>query len=99
MQPLSPRLPGKYKGMDSMIKKLFTEHPHSVNETYGEHFGVALSFAAHMAVGSLVCLVHAFLPFLFEKTGSRIVTGLNDRMVAHRVRTSSLAKGSPFPAE
>ena len=52
-----------------MLQTLFTTHPATVNETYGEHWRTANSFAGALFVGSLVCLVHAWLPFLFTKTG------------------------------
>ena len=63
----------------------FTEHPASVNETYAQHMGMACSFAGSMFVGACACLVHAFLPFLFLKTGSSIIEGLYGRMVTGRV--------------
>ena len=69
-----------------MLKRLFTEHPASVDETYWEHVGVALSFSGKMFYGAVVCLVHAFLPFLFVKTGSQVIVELNDRMVTNRNR-------------
>lgn len=69
-----------------MLRRLFTEHPASVDETYTEHMGVALSFTWRMLIGTLACLVHAFLPFLFVKTGSGIIDGLHDRMVVNRRR-------------
>ena len=62
----------------------FTEHPHDVGETYGEHFGVAMSFAGPMILGGLACAVHAMLPFLFTSTGSATVRRLHDRMVVNR---------------
>jgi len=40
----------------------------------------------------MVCLVHALLPFLFVKTGSRIIMELNERMVANRVQEKHRAK-------
>ena len=46
-----------------MLQTLFTTHPATVNETYGEHWRTANSFAGALFVGSLVCLVHAWLPF------------------------------------
>lgn len=70
-----------------MITRLFTEHPASVDETYGEHMAMAASFGWRMLLGSLVCFVHALLPFLFVKTGSTIITELHDRMVTNRVRS------------
>lgn len=54
--------------------RLFTEHPASVGESYVEHFGMASGFGFRMILGGLACLVHGILPFLFTKTGSRIIT-------------------------
>ena len=65
---------------------LFTEHPQSVGETYPQHMGVAFGFGMRMVLAGLACLVHGVLPFLFVKTGSRTITVLHDRMVAHRVQ-------------
>ena len=69
-----------------MLYRLFTEHPASVDETYGEHMAVAGSFGVRMIVAGLACLVHALLPFLFVKTGSLAITELHERMVAKRRR-------------
>ncbi len=69
-----------------MLRTLFTEHPASVDETYTEHMGMACSFAARMFAGSIACLVHGFLPFLFVKTGSSTIDQLHDRMVVNRQR-------------
>ena len=69
-----------------MLRSLFTEHPASVDETYAEHMGVACGFALRMFLGSLACLVHAFLPFLCVKTGSETIVELHERMVTHRRR-------------
>ena len=68
------------------MKTLFTEHPASVGESYGEHFVAASTFAASMALGTIACLIHAVFPFLCVKTGSGIITDLHDRMVANRVK-------------
>ncbi len=62
----------------------FTDHPRTVGETYGEHFGVAMSFSIAMIAGGLACAVHAVLPFLFTSTGSQTIRRLHDRMVANR---------------
>ena len=68
------------------MNRLFNEHPQSVGESYTEHMGVAFGFGWRMVLAGFACLVHAVLPFLFVKTGSRTITELHDRMVAHRVR-------------
>jgi hypothetical protein len=67
-----------------MIRRLFNEHPASVDETYVEHFFVASSFSLRMFFASLACLVHAVLPFMFVKTGSETIETLYGRMVANR---------------
>jgi hypothetical protein len=68
------------------LRDAFTEHPASVGETYGEHMGVACGFATRLLLAALACYVHALLPFLFVKTGSRAITDLHERMVLHRQR-------------
>lgn len=64
----------------------FTAHPESVGETYTEHFGTAMWFSLRMILAGLACMVHAVLPFVFVRTGSRAITELNDRMIANRRR-------------
>ena len=69
----------------SLIRS-FTEHPASVGESYGEHLGRATCFGLRMMFAGLACLVHGVLPFLFERTGSRAIAELNERMVVNRRR-------------
>ncbi len=69
------------------LKRLFTEHPESVGETYLEHMGVALSFAFPLLRAGLAALVHAFLPFLCLTTASSTVKRLHARMVNRTPRT------------
>jgi len=73
-----------------MAKLSFTDHPGSVGETYLEHMGMALSFAGALALAAAACLLHAFLPFACERTGSRAVETLYRRMVTHRARTAAV---------
>ncbi len=62
----------------------FNAHLRQIDESYTQHMKHALSFAIELGLASMVCLVHAFLPFLFEKTGSSRVQRLHDRMVVNR---------------
>ncbi|MDW3207103.1 MAG: DUF6356 family protein [Alphaproteobacteria bacterium] len=82
-----------------MLHSAFTKHPASVGETYTEHMGTAFSFAGPLLLAGLCCVVHAFLPFAFEKTGSRMITRLHDRMVANRVKPHNMDKVVAQPAE
>ena len=70
------------------IAALFTEHPASVGETYGEHFRTATSFSAAMIVGGFACLLHAVFPFLCVTTASRTIARLYERMVVNRKRSA-----------
>lgn len=79
------------------MHQLFTSHPASVNETYFEHMLVALSFFARFALGAVVLLVHAFLPFLFCRTGSRIINNLHQSMISHRQRRPSNVDSAASP--
>ena len=65
----------------------FVAHPAGVGETYGQHLRFAASFGGSMIGGGLACLVHAFLPFLFQTTGSRTVRRLHQRLEGCRPLT------------
>jgi hypothetical protein len=64
--------------------RLFTEHPASVGESYGEHLLAAAGIGARMVLAGLACMIHALLPFLFVRTGSRAIAELNLRFVRRR---------------
>ncbi len=61
------------------LTRLFTDHPASVGESYGQHMGFALRFALWLLVAAGAALIHALLPFAFERTASRIVARLYAR--------------------
>lgn len=67
-----------------MFKRLFTDHPRSVDESYAEHFGVAAKFGVTMIWGGLCALVHAVVPGWCVTTGSRTTERLNHIMVIQR---------------
>ncbi|MCG2840167.1 DUF6356 family protein [Sandaracinobacter sp. RS1-74] len=68
-----------------MFRRLFIDHPRSVNEGYFEHMGMAASFGWTMARASAACFLHALVPGLCEKTGSNLIRQLHGRMVTNRV--------------
>jgi len=84
-----------------MWDRIFKDHPASVGESYGEHFGVAMSFSLSLLLASMACLVHAIIPCLFKKSASQRVNALYERMVAHRDRRQSpnAAPGEQIAAE
>lgn len=72
------------------LHRLFTEHPESVGETYGEHLVRAWWFGGRMVVAGLGCMLHALLPFTFVHTGSEAIDELHVRMQATRRRAAAL---------
>lgn len=72
--------------MGSRLSALFSEHPATVGESYGEHFATAGGFSLRLLAAGLACAVHAVFPFLFVKTGSNAIRELHRRMVEQRSR-------------
>lgn len=68
------------------LYRKFTEHPASVGETYGQHLLTAMGFGLELLKAAFCSIVHAILPFVFEKTGSVCITELHERMVINRQR-------------
>ncbi len=62
-----------------MLNRVFLDHPHSVDESYGEHLLFATRFSLTLLAAAGAAMVHALIPCLFEKTASRIVARLYDR--------------------
>lgn len=67
-----------------MFKRLFIDHPRSVDETYLEHFGVASRFGLTMIWGGLCALTHAVVPGWCITTGSDTIVRLNRIFVEQR---------------
>lgn len=76
-----------------MIERYFLAHPRTVDEGYVAHMGHSLFFARHLLTAGCAALVHAFVPALFERTGSTRIVMLHDRMVTNRRRIA--AKEAP----
>ncbi|MFK7881313.1 DUF6356 family protein [Roseobacter sp.] len=63
-----------------MFQRIFLSHPATVDETFFQHMLFALTFAASLFAAAGAALVHAFIPCLFEKTASQIITRLYMRI-------------------
>lgn len=63
------------------IKKLFTEHPVSVNESYLKHMWFATRMTWKLFKAMVACFVHAFFPFMFTTYSSEMVAHLKDWLV------------------
>ena len=67
-------------------RRLFTDHPASVDESYWQHFGNAAGFGLRMLWGGIICLVHAVLPGVCCTKASEMIGELHDRMITNRRR-------------
>lgn len=65
--------------MITRISRLFNDHPAAVDETYFQHMAFAGRFSVRLFAAAGAALVHAVLPFLFEKTASGIIRELYER--------------------
>jgi Family of unknown function (DUF6356) len=68
------------------IQRLFTEHPESVGESYGEHLVRATVFGGRMVIAGIACMLHALLPFIFVRTGSVAIEELHAQIQAVKRR-------------
>ncbi|HVY82876.1 MAG TPA: DUF6356 family protein [Steroidobacteraceae bacterium] len=73
------------------IRRLFTEHPASVGETYLQHLCTACGFAVRMFGAGIACFLHALFPFAFQHTGSDCIASLYDEMMRRRRLGASAA--------
>ena len=65
--------------MITAMKSLFLTHPRSVDESYFEHMAFAGRFSGKLFLAGFCALVHAFLPFLFERTASGMIAEMYAR--------------------
>ncbi len=76
-----------------MFQRLMIDHPRSVGETYFEHQAAALSYAGPLFVAAFAATLHSIIPGLCQKTGSRIILGLHERL------TRGWGRGAAMDAE
>lgn len=62
-----------------MLRRLFTDHPHSVDESYVEH----MIFAGLLALAAGAALIHALIPGLCKTTASTLIRKMYAR-IEHR---------------
>lgn len=70
------------------MTNLFTDHPASVGESYGEHAVFAAGCSLKLFRASCAAAVHAIFPFLCVKTASGIIDDLHHDMVTHRIKNA-----------
>lgn len=64
----------------NVLHSIFIKHPEEQNMTYFEHLKHAFSYGIDSLCCSIIFIVHGFIPYLFEKTGSTMIQNLHDRL-------------------
>jgi Family of unknown function (DUF6356) len=77
--------------MITRAKELFTAHPEALDETYGQHFGHAMSYSGRLFKASFCAFMHGIFPFLFEKTASTAIRAMHAEMTSRGAVAPAMA--------
>lgn len=64
----------------------FTRHLDEIGESYAEHLLFTLKIGSLMFVAAIAIIVHGFMPFIFETTGSDMIAHINNLLSERRAR-------------
>lgn len=56
------------------------DHLDVSRQTYTEHLVFALNLACHLLCISIVCIVHAFIPWIFPGTTSNAIKHIGEKL-------------------
>jgi hypothetical protein len=62
-----------------MFRKLFLDHPYSINEGYVTHLKEAVYCGVIMLLAGCACIIHSIIPALYTKTASSLIRGIVKR--------------------
>ena len=74
------------------VRAVFTVHPASVGESYGQHSRHSAQFGIAALHGA--AFIRAVFPSLCTTTGRRIIARLHEHMVLNRMRLRATAQGN-----
>ena len=83
------------------IRRVFTDHPASVGETYTQHMRVATHFAKELTLAAGAAAMHAIVPSMcctsasdrIKRLHTEMTTGARGEAAAERDRLASAAVG------
>ena len=74
----------------NVLYSIFIKHPEEQNMNYFEHLKHAFFYGIDSLCCSIIFVVHGFIPFLFETTGSTMVKNLHDRLHGHGTKNEKV---------
>ena len=80
----------------NQVKKLFTDHPHSMDETYFEHLICAAGYGLRMIFAGFAAIIHSIFPFIFETTASDLAREITGDVQARNNDSSGPKKAEIF---
>ena len=75
------------------FKKLFTDHPNEMDESYIEHLICASMYGVRMVFAGFAAIIHSIFPFLFQTTASDLAKEITGDV---RTRKSELQAPEQF---
>ena len=75
------------------FKKLFTDHPNEMDESYIEHLICASMYGVRMVFAGFAAIIHSIFPFLFQTTASDLAKEITGDV---RTRKSKLEAPEQF---
>lgn len=74
------------------MKNIFTDHPHSIGETYWQHLCYAWLTGLKMIFAGVLCIIHAIFPFLFPTAASSILLKMTEDFVVRMPKAEARIK-------
>lgn len=72
--------------LKKIYSKIFLQHPHSIGESYLQHFHFAFRNGFSLLGAGMACLIHSVFPILFPSTASTIVEKFNQEMSLRKTK-------------
>lgn len=74
---------------------LFTDHPQSVGETYGQHLKFAVRLGVTLIGAGLAAIIHGIFPFLCQRTASQVIRKLYEKTCTRGVPANTENRQEP----
>jgi hypothetical protein len=76
------------------MRRIFSDHPAAVGESYLEHMAFAFGFSARLFRAAVAAFIHGVVPCLHETTASTAVLDMTDEIRARRAAMAAAGGAS-----
>ena len=92
--PALSSAPQKKNGLHALLE-LFTEHPRSVGESYGEHLFFTIKIAFYLILTAICAVLHGLFPKILQTTTSDRIIALADDIQRRRAAWAAMKQAPP----